>query len=429
MSMLRCILIGLFLLFPSLGAVAGQHSDAPPTGKQDQQQIYQQFLTASEDGQWSDARDHLIQLIAAKESENGPDSPELVVSLADLAAVELELEEWEAARDLATRGLRILDAQPEDITTSRMSLLLSSAKAEIGLWNSDAARDILYEALKVNKRVKPRDFEQDAEVHFLLLRDAMQEQSFRDGNAASTNLLKASTKHFGADSMEMVSYRRTAARWYRFSSQFRKERQQHMRIIELLEAGYGERNARLAESLRGIAATYMIPRRSPEKAKQALMRARDLEYPDDIEADILQVQVLSSLGDYYTVYEEPGPALELYEQAWHLMADNESIGADYANRQFANVMQLYFNSPDQPANSGKGGDYFTDGHVLMKFTVARTGHLEDIEILERKPLQMDKEQFYKAARKARYRPRIVDGEVVATSEQRFKFTYGLKRRP
>lgn len=414
---LRCTVLALIIVTtPTL-------SPADDETQLSLQQIYDNFKAAYTDGNWETARDWAGQLIEAKELEYGADAPELIVSLINRAAVDLEVKDWESAQENTQRGLAILAEQPQDNQQQHMALLLTSAKAKLGLRDEKKARDTLYEALRLNKKHKPADKWTEADIYQLLVEVAKREFAHRDGNQATKNSLKARTKFFGDNRVQMATYHEEAARWYRWSSQYGEERKQHKQAIELLEAHYGKENVRLATPLMGVAETYMIPHKSPKKIETALHRAQALNYPDSAEATFIQARVLTNLADYHIVFDDPDRGIALYDEAWHLMANHAEMGAAVANQYFSATHRLYFNTPDKPASTGKGSDYFTEGFVLLGFGVSRSGRLEDIKVLESKPVQMREKLFIDAARKARYRPRIVDGEPVVTPDESFRLTY------
>ena len=389
----------------------------------DRQQIYDNFRAAYAAQDWETARTWARRLIAAKEADAGPDSPELIVSLINSAAVDLELVDWQSALAQTERGLTILDRQPQDHIAQRLALLMTKARALLGLRDAGEAHDVLQEALRVNRSSQPADQWTEAEIQSLLVEVAKQEGDRNRGNVAVRRSLKAREAHFTDQPVGMAAYYLDASRWYRYSTQFGEERKLHEKAIDVLEDAYGENDARLATPLMGVAATYMMPHKSPKKARAALERALGLNYPDEPEAALLKARVMASYGDHHIVYGDSAQGMDLYRDAWREISDGAGLGAGVANDYFAEPVRLYFNPPDRPANTGKGADFFREGFVELEFTIGPDGRLGDIVVARARPLEMREELFIKAAEKARYRPRVIDGEPVATPGAGFRQTY------
>lgn len=392
------------------------------------QQLYANFTAAYGAGDLEEARDWGIRLIDAKAAEVGEDSPELIVSLINLAGVDLELMNWSASETVANRALAILDAQPDDHFAHRIELVKILANAQLGLRDVDKASDTLYAALAINNRQRPVDQRHVAEIYAMLVEVARREGDVRGGDQACSRSLKAWTKIYAKDSVELVTYIEDAADWYRVSSQFGRERKMHRRTIDILEQHYGPADARLASPLHKIAASYTIDRKRPKKAREALERAAGLDFPDSAEAALMQATVQVNLGDHDIVFGSLADGADAYRRAWRMLASHGEFGAGYATQYFSDARRLYFHQPSKPANTGKGADYFTEGYVLMEFTVSADGTLTDLDIVASRPVEMKEALFFKALKKARYRPRLVDGEPVETSNVQLRSTYSYTNR-
>jgi TonB family protein len=385
--------------------------------------LIENFNAAYSAEDWDGAAGWARELVAVKEIEFGDIAPELIVSLANLAAVELELKDWDSALGDAQRGLDIAQSQSGDYLSQQIALLMILARAELGLQNPGGARDTLETVLRYNKKIKPADHWAEADAQQLLVEVALRQADRLDGNRATQKSLKARREYFGGEVAQMAPYYEEAAGWFRASSQFLDERKHHELAMEVLIAQYGESDARLAVPLMGVAATYMIPHKSPKKVRATLERALELDYPDSSAGAILRGRVLANLADYYIVFDDPSQGVSLYRDAWRTMADDPDIGEQGANQVFAAIRRLYFDMPENPANSGKGEDYFREGFIELGFDVSADGRLVNVVVKDSSPKDMSEKLFFKAAKKARYRPRVVDGEPVVTVNQQFRQTY------
>lgn len=392
------------------------------------QQIYDNFAAAYQAGELVKAREWAVKLIEAKEAELGAESPELIVSLINLAGLELQLKDWTSAQATTERAIAILDEQGEPEFAHRMELMLLRAKVQLGWHEDEQARATVNDALAINAKNRPVDKWYEAELYWLLVEVARREQHERSGNQACTDSLKARTEYFGKASVDLVPFIEDAADWYRASNQLSRERKLHEQSIAILVKNYGATDERLAEPLRDIASTYTISRKNPDKAREALERAANLEFGSGIQSVASQALVQAELGDYHVVFGDAQGSAAAYGASWNALAAHAELGAGYANRFFSEVSRLYYQQPDAPANTTKGADYFTEGYVLTQFTVETDGSLSDITIVESVPVEMQERLFVKALEQGRFRPRVVDGEPVTTPRVQMRNNYGYARR-
>lgn len=68
-----------------------------------------------------------------------------------------------------------------------------------------------------------------------------------------------------------------------------------------------------------------------------------------------------------------------------------------------------------------------EGYVVVKFTVTKTGAVQDITIDESEPDGVFNEEAIRAAQRLRFEPRIVSGESVRVEDVLFRFNWNLPR--
>ncbi len=417
-------LLGCAIFYLLIGQSAFAQSANEETGTA----IYERFKAAWNNEQYLAARDAASLLVEQRREKYGAQSAELISSLINLAGTEVKVKEWAAAIEHAQEARQIIAARDDVPFSAVYAAAQVEADGHLGAKDGKAARAVLYEILRANGKEKPVDRLREADICDRLVKAAEALQDVRDGNRYALRALKARESHHGKESKNLLPGLHEAARWYRFSSQFGRERKLHRRAIEIMETNYGVTDERLATPLRGIASSYMFDNEGAKEAERALRRATNLEFSDSPQAVYVQALTLAELGDYLVVFKDPADSTELYVRAWKTLAEHPTIGPNIANETFRQVRLLYYRLPSAPANTGKGADYFAAGHVKVEFTVTALGTVEDIEILERKPLEMKPQRFYRAYGKARFRPRLIAGEVVATRGVKHQSNYSFTNR-
>jgi tetratricopeptide (TPR) repeat protein len=118
-------------------------------------------------------------------------------------------------------------------------------------------------------------------------------------------------------------------------------------------------------------------------------------------------------GDWYQWHQRFAQAVDMYEAAWDVVED-EPDAVNWRLANFQNPRELPAGRVFQPGRIPVRLYYDTDVHV--RFAVSRIGLARDIEILapDRTDNQPAVTRGYKYLRSMRFRPRLEDGEVVAT---------------
>jgi periplasmic protein TonB len=68
-----------------------------------------------------------------------------------------------------------------------------------------------------------------------------------------------------------------------------------------------------------------------------------------------------------------------------------------------------------------------EGYVIVEFTVTRSGDVRDVKVIESKPEYVFDKAAIQAARKFKYKPRKVDGELVEVQGIKNKFLFRLEK--
>ena len=135
----------------------------------------------------------------------------------------------------------------------------------------------------------------------------------------------------------------------------------------------------------------------------------------------LMAEVLIEMGDWQVRYARSRVPSEHYVRAWTLLGQVEN-GEELRRQFFDELVQI-----DMPRLSQRGLTDDPDapaGHVVVFFTVDVAGNTQDIEITDSEPPGLKDSSVYTVIRGARFRPRVVDGEIVAVRRgYRFPFHY------
>jgi tetratricopeptide (TPR) repeat protein len=272
-----------------------------------------------------------------------------------------------------------------------------------------------------------------AEAYGIMLEAAVRMADFTLGNMVAKEILKSEQEAFGKDSLARAPGLYQVAGWYRRTNQLARERDTLAVAISIIERARGPRDSGLAYPLRATAASYLAQRKEPRKSRELLLRAAALEFGELPEDLLDRAELLASLGDHEVVFGDPEASGRFYSQAWKLIADDPKVGVEAANRYFENPVPVYVQIPTAPVRGSIASseyivkdEYFALGNITLGFSVTPHGLVEGLHVTDEGfELGLIPSPTLKAFQKARYRPRIRDGQPVLTEGQEFRMTFDL----
>ena len=206
----------------------------------------------------------------------------------------------------------------------------------------------------------------------------------------------------------------TDFRYYR-DSLFRRSINFYRRAIKIIEDNYGVNDLRLVEPLRGLANARLLQITNRSASEAALERALsivdsnpDTDLPDRIKAMI-------RLADMYTITgDRRAPAI--YLQAWEMMQENathrqlsaEIFGTPTRLHPEVSGVLYLARKPDAALK----GD--VELYIDVAYSVRANGRVTNIHLLDKNVPNAQVRYMRARLADTRFRPRILDGELIAT---------------
>jgi TonB family protein len=158
--------------------------------------------------------------------------------------------------------------------------------------------------------------------------------------------------------------------------------------------------------------TLSGPRKLTADGESALKRALEILDAHGKDAPRSElIDTLIQLGDWYQIKQSPREALPYYQRAWTLMTLDASL---HATDAFGFPVRVFYPTPNIAAPSAGGAAH--EAHfVEVEFDVDADGGVSAARIVDHDTTQRFADQVLSAVRDARYRPRFVDGQPVATA--------------
>jgi TonB family protein len=125
------------------------------------------------------------------------------------------------------------------------------------------------------------------------------------------------------------------------------------------------------------------------------------------------IDTLVQLGDWYQIRQLPREAMPYYQRAWTLMTLDSSLPP--AADRFGLPVRVFYPTPNiaapRPASAMPAGDA---QFVEVEFDVNADGRVSAARIVAHDTSERYADEVLSAVRDARYRPKFVDGQPVAT---------------
>jgi len=357
-------------------------------------------------------------------------------------------EYYENALDTLNRAEALIVQSLPQFSPELISVLMPKASTLMSLNQTEEAREALREAQHITHR--------DDGVYSpdqLPMVNQLFEISFQNGDVMAADqqqffTLRVSERAFGRESEALLptleklgqyfAYRAVTssqfeepALRYQQEALFRESLDLYDRAIKIIEDNYGPNDLRLVNSLQGIAQARLM-QRANSKSEQALERALFVIESNPTTDLLDRIEAIIRMGDLYTRTSDDR-AGETYLRAWSLMEENP----DYKwlkTQAFGAPTRLYPRAQsvvylDRRPRTADGSELFIDA----EYTVRTDGKVGDVKLLAKNVPNEQVRRLRSHLSVARFRPRIVNGEIVETANliihQTFRVNEALSPPP
>jgi len=243
----------------------------------------------------------------------------------------------------------------------------------------------------------------------------------REAHETQREILDVALRHFGSEDTGVIPYHYRLAEYYEAARMRGLARVQYEIALDILQndpaAAPGQLLKPLYEILR-IDTILGEPLRSQRRLEEALEAAPS--------ADPLErAEGFAALGDTALVDNATELANARYKEAYAALARR---GAAAANAFFAQPRMVSFVPPPAPVDWGRRSDRpYAWGSITLRFTLSAQGRAERIQVVTSDPPGLMDARYVQRLREAVFRPRLEDGEPVATPRLRYshEFRYFL----
>lgn len=221
-------------------------------------------------------------------------------------------------------------------------------------------------------------------------------------------------RRFGAGDERVIPFRYTLARYYEQSRLPESAREQYEEVLKSQETRLGATDPGVLAPLRELVALDLLTTQGTDPTQ------RDrLEAVLGANADANPIErglSLALLGDWSTVRGDTEAAADYYRQAWKAL--EAGAGAE-VETYFAKPTMIDFVPPLSSVDRAERRRPYTWAEIVLEFDVSREGLPSDVRVVTRDAQTVALQSRYsRRMRETHFRPRLVDGEPVATTNVR-----------
>jgi tetratricopeptide (TPR) repeat protein len=369
-------------------------------------------------------------------STSGPRSADMAKALTNLAIVQHQAGEYDAAQQNYESAIEIIEDVEDRLNEALVNPLKGLAAAQLQSGRPDLAARTYQRAVHVTHvNEGPHNLDQ------IDILENLAEVQLRVGELETARdiqetIFALNARRYNVNSMEMVPSLMRRAQWQHRAGFIFDERATYRRVIRIIEEEVGPGSTQLIEPLILLGESFFAIDTSGTQSYQPaslstgeiyLRRALRVaaESPD---ADWQMItNATLALADYYMQAGESQRGREAYRNAWNLLSERDAEGKklDRRRAELETVRLLRsgrlpeYIGDAKPTGVQEVDDPIRQGTITVSYAITDRGRVTDLALVEQQPdvfadLQSE---VLREVRRRIFRPRFEDGEPVATPNQ------------
>jgi tetratricopeptide (TPR) repeat protein len=340
--------------------------------------------------------------------------PEYAADLVALGLVQAELRELDAALSHLTEAVDIVVDAEGEYSASLIEYYRGLGRTYIKNGQYQQAIVTLEQAQHITQRhlglfnVEQAALLDDITTAYLGLGNTV------DAQRTQVERLDNAIRRFGPTDPRVFPFRYTLAQYYEQSRLPESAREQYVEVLNAQESRLGAADAGLLAPLRELVQLDLLTYQEafPERRDHL---AAVLEQSDNA-TPVERGLTLAVLGDWATVAGDEPTAANYYRDAWRALSANTQV--DVA-AYFRKPTMIDFVPPLSAVDRNERSKPYTWTDIVLEFDVSAAGVPSDVRVITRDPLTTSLQTRYnRRMRETHFRPRLVAGEPVATTNVR-----------
>lgn len=265
------------------------------------------------------------------------------------------------------------------------------------------------EARTVSRRVYGLHNEDQIELLDRMSRSLLDLDQLADAEAQQLEALRLVQRANppGSDAVLEAIYK--YAEWLGDRLLFQSQRDQYMRALRIIRQVHGDKDVRQVRPLLGIGNTYREERNPAGMGLSALEDALALLMEQPQQDPVAIAGALRDIGDWSVAFGKTGYSGTEYQRAWQMLGS--APNGEQLRKEWFSGANYVLHEPISPRGLSTAPEALS-GHVTVKFDIDTAGNTSNVTLVESDPPGFKDEAVLRHIRRSRFRPLVVDGDVV-----------------
>lgn len=364
---------------------------------------------------------------------HGPQSLETSKSLSNLAIVQHNNQQFDAAIQNFTSSIEILEIVEDRLTSQLVNPLKGLGAAQLGNGRPDLATRTFGRATHITHvNEGPHNIEQ-VEILESLAEANVRLGDLEEAREVLNRIHILNVRHFENDALGLLPSLMRRASWQHRAGYYTDERSTYRRAIRIIETSVGKHDPRLVAPLVRLGESFYfyepmadgVRAQSGSTGETYFKRAiRIAEGSEDFPWLEMATTHLA-LADYYAYHESHNRARKIYLEVWNSLSTDEDrieMRRDLMERPISlreEPLPLYAGG-----SSAASAEGMLKGSIRVEYTVSSRGRVKNIRT-SAYPVEFTDMQrmVHREIRGRFFRPVMVEGEPVESGSQVFEHEF------
>jgi TonB family protein len=430
----------LFLCAVLAGPVAAAVTDA------DRVQVYREFREVFDAKRYKDALPLAEKLVSMTEEQYGGTDRAMINPLSNLGTTQYRLRDFKTAEETFLRTVKIGEDSGGGADRALLRPLHGLGATYFATSQYEDASLILKRALDLSRNLDGLFNVEQISILDPLIDSFVALDRNQEVERAYDYSVRVAETAYGKTDIRVMRPLNRSAHWQERMRRYTTARILYARALQIAEQSSGSDSIRTVEPLEGIARTYRLEfvnggestegqsyladpfapapeldlsgsnaqRLNPDGERAILLALRVIDKTQPVD-HTRRGGALVELGDWYMSAGLLPQGIQAYKEAWRDLEQGGSTASLAAPRQLA------YKPPLASVARAKGDhDDMEEHFVEATFTVTKDGRTADVKMLNSDAAESQQKAVLSAVRRARYAPRLEQGEPVDTEGVTFR---------
>ena len=404
----------------------------------ERQQVYKQFRELFDARKYTESLPLAQKLVSMTEQQYGDKDRALVNPLTNLGTVHYRLKDYTSAEQEYGHSVEILEATAASTDRAFLRPLHGLGAAHFAEGEFVDASVNLKRAIDLSRNLDGLFNIEQLEILDPLIASYIQLDLTTDAEKEQQYALRVAESAYGKTDIRMLKPLDRYGRWLEQLGRYTTARLLYARALTIAEQSGGRGSVLGVDPLLGIARSYRLefvngseePSQTPdpfgqqdvaplpleggqrlnpdgERALRLALNAIDKATPVDHKK---RGETLTELGDWYASAGSYTKGVEVYREAWKEL----SVAGDTS--LLDKPRMLAYRPPASSARRSRlDSDESEERFVEVRYTVTKEGHTDHVETVTSDAADASQKSVIASMKKARYAPRLENGEPVDTA--------------